>query len=410
MTGEPSQITSRKVSFKGSLGDELAARLDLPAGPIRAYALFAHCFTCSKDIFAAARISTALAARGIAVLRFDFTGLGMSGGDFGNTNFSSNVADLIAAANFLRETHEAPKLLVGHSLGGTAVLAAASEIPEAVAVATIGAPADAEHVKHNFADKLADIERDGEAEVKLVGRSFRIKKQFLLDVEGRSLADKIAHLHKALIIFHAPLDNLVGIDNATKIFLAARHPKSFVSLDKADHLLTRHEDATYVAEVLSAWSMRYLPNVTVETSSIVFDGAVIVTDTHVGKYQQRITLGAHQIISDVSRDLGGMDGGASPHDILLGALGACTAITIRMYAERKGWPVDEISVLLRRDLVEPTGEGTAKVEVITRNITLTGALDGEMREKLLTIANKCPVHQTLMNKDKRIETKLVDPV
>ncbi|MGB5093736.1 MAG: bifunctional alpha/beta hydrolase/OsmC family protein, partial [Parvibaculum sp.] len=405
MTSVPNQITSRKVTFKGSLGDELAARLDVPDGPVRAYALFAHCFTCSKDIFAAARISTALAARGIAVLRFDFTGLGMSGGDFGNTNFSSNVGDLVAAANFLRATYQAPTLLVGHSLGGTAVLAAADEIPEAVAVATIGAPADAEHVKHNFADRLADIGRDGEAEVKLVGRTFRIKKQFLLDVEGHRLEDKIAHLHKALIIFHAPLDNLVGIDNATKIFLAARHPKSFVSLDKADHLLTRHEDATYVAEVLSAWSTRYLPEAQTEASPVAFDGTVHVADTHVGNYQQRITLGAHQIISDVARDRGGMDEGASPHDILLGALGACTAMTIRMYAERKGWQVNEISVALRRDLVAAQGEGTAKVEVITRDIMLRGPLDAEMREKLLGIANKCPVHQTLMNKDKRIDTR-----
>ncbi|MBI1261429.1 MAG: alpha/beta fold hydrolase [Rhizobiales bacterium] len=402
-------MRSEKVTFTGSQGEALAARLDSPLGPVRGYALFAHCFTCSKDVFAAARIASALAARGIAVLRFDFTGLGMSGGDFANTNFTSNVQDLVAAADFLRESYEAPKLLIGHSLGGAAVLAAAGDVPEAKGVATIGAPSDAAHVKHNFADKLADIERDGEAEVKLVGRTFKIRKQFLDDLESHRLDARIGSMHKSLIIFHSPLDNLVGIDNATNIFLAAKHPKSFVSLDKADHLLTRHEDAIYVADVLSAWATRFLPEPQDEAVVETQAGEVVVAETHLGKYQVRVRSGKNSFIADEPVDLGGMDSGPTPHEILLGALGACTAITLRMYAERKDYPVSDIRVRLTREEVEETGEnGPQQVEIIRRHIHLEGDLDENMRERMRIIADKCPVHRTLLNQHKRIDTDLVD--
>ena len=252
-------IESSKITFTGVDGQALAARLDSPAGPVRAYALFAHCFTCSKDIFAASRIARGLAEKGIAVLRFDFTGLGASEGEFANTNFSSNVQDLLAAAEHLRQHYQGPAILIGHSLGGAAVLAAAGDIPECKAVATIGAPADPAHVAHNFQPNLEEIEAKGEASVQLAGRSFTIKKQFLDDVREQRLSQRIASLKRALLVFHAPLDETVGIDNATQIFVAAKHPKSFVSLDKADHLLSRHEDAGYVAEVLAAWAARYLP-------------------------------------------------------------------------------------------------------------------------------------------------------
>lgn len=410
MSDDAKNIRSEKVTFTGSQGEALAARLDSPLGPVRGYALFAHCFTCSKDVFAAARIASALAARGIAVLRFDFTGLGMSGGDFANTNFTSNVQDLVAAADFLRETYEAPKLLIGHSLGGAAVLAAAGDVPEAKGVATIGAPSDAAHVKHNFADQLADIERDGEAEVTLVGRSFKIRKQFLDDVESHKLAARIGTMHKALIIFHSPLDNLVGIDNATNIFLAAKHPKSFVSLDKADHLLTRHEDAIYVADVLSAWATRFLPEAKDDDASSQTEaGEVVVAETHVGKYQVRVRSGKNSYIADEPVDLGGLDSGPTPHEILLGALGACTAITLRMYAERKDYPLSDIQVRLSREEVEETtDEGTQKVEIFHRHIHLEGDLDENMRERMLMIADKCPVHRSLLNQHKRIDTDLVD--
>lgn len=250
---------SREVSITNKAGEKLAARLDLPAGKPKASALFAHCFTCSKDIFAASRISQELADLGFAVLRFDFTGLGASEGEFANANFSSNIEDLVAAADFMRDQGEAPRLLIGHSLGGAAVLAAASSVPEAVAVATIGAPFDPGHVAHLFQSAADEIEAKGEAEVLIAGRPFTVKRQFLDDIAAHNSADYIPALKKALLVFHAPRDTVVGIDNAAEIFKAARHPKSFVSLDDADHLLSRRADAIYVADVLAAWAARYLP-------------------------------------------------------------------------------------------------------------------------------------------------------
>ena len=282
--------SSEKISFAGAQGYQLAARLDLPVGPPRACALFAHCFTCSKDIFAASRIASELAAHGFAVLRFDFTGLGASEGEFANTNFSSNVEDLLRAADYLRQNHQAPALLIGHSLGGAAVLAAAPDIPEARAVATIGAPADAEHVVSNFGAKLDEIEAEGIAEVELAGRSFTIKKQFVDDLKSQSVAERIGTLKRALIIFHAPRDAIVGIENAAAIFQAAKHPKSFISLDDADHLLSRRQDAAYVAEVLSAWASRYIPDA--KTDHVLPfpgpEGVVISAGTGAGKFQQEV--------------------------------------------------------------------------------------------------------------------------
>ena len=249
---------SEKVTFPGALGNDLAARLDRPDGEVKAYALFAHCFTCTKDIFAAGRIAEGLTRHGIAVLRFDFTGLGASDGDFANTNFTSNVSDLVAAAAYMRDNLSAPKILIGHSLGGAAVLAAAQHIPEAEAVCTIGAPADPAHTANNFAADIARIEADGEADITLVGRPFKIKKQFLDDIRSQNLITAIRNLHKALLIFHSPTDAVVGIENAQEIYLAAKHPKSFVSLDDADHLLSRHADAIYCANVIAAWAERYI--------------------------------------------------------------------------------------------------------------------------------------------------------
>jgi len=251
-------MTAKREEFIGTEGQKLAARMDGPAGPIRAFALFAHCFTCGKDIFAASRIAQALTEHGIAVLRFDFTGLGASEGEFSNTNFSSNLADLIAAANYLRQNYRAPALLIGHSLGGAAVLAAATDIPEARAVVTIGAPIDPAHVTGLFRNHIDQIEGEGEAEVQLAGRPFRIKRQFLIDAAEQKLTGKIGHLRKALLVMHSPRDTTVGIDNALQIFSAAKHPKSFVSLDDADHLLTCKSDAIYAAKVIAAWSERYL--------------------------------------------------------------------------------------------------------------------------------------------------------
>lgn len=389
---------SHPVHFPGAFGTPLAARLDLPAGPPLAYALFAHCFTCSKDSLAAARISAALVSHGFGVLRFDFTGLGGSAGDFANTDFSSNVADLIAAANWLRSAHTAPQILVGHSLGGAAVLAAAGEIPEAAAVATIGAPFEPAHVERLLAAAVPEIEARGEAEVQLAGRSFRIRRQFLEDLARHNSVERIGRLRKALLVFHSPRDTTVDIDNAARIFAAAKHPKSFVSLDTADHLLTARSDAAYVAAVLAAWAGRYVAATDAPSASAT--GEVVVSETGEGRFTQDVAVGPHHLRADEPSSVGGNDSGFTPYDLLLAGLGACTSMTLRMYAEQKKWPLERITVRLKHDKVHAadcadceTREG--KIDVIERKITLAGNLDAAQRARLAEIADKCPVHRTL---------------
>jgi putative redox protein len=390
---------SKKVMFSGSQGHQLAARLEMPFGPVRAYALFAHCFTCSKDVFAAARIAGELARHGFAVLRFDFTGLGASGGDFANTNFSSNVADLVAAADYLRDGHAAPALLVGHSLGGAAVLAAASRIPEVRAVATIAAPSSAAHVLQNFAADIDAIRQSGEAEVTLAGRTFRITRQFLEDLEGHTLLDQVSSLKMPLMIFHGPRDDTVGIDNAAAIFQAAKHPKSFVSLDDADHLLTRRDDAVYVASILSAWASRYLGEAA--SSDDEARPGVTLSETGAGKFQQRVASGKHRLLADEPAAHGGLDSGPSPYDFVSIALAACTSMTLRMYAERKGIEVGPITVSVDHDKVHAKdcadcGEGReGRIDRFERRIAIDGPIDAQTSAKLLEIADKCPVHRTL---------------
>lgn len=393
---------SKKISFTGAQGHELAALLDLPAGPVRAYAVFAHCFTCSKDVFAASRISGALAELGIGVLRFDFTGLGMSGGEFANTNFSSNIADLLCAVDFMRKNLEAPKILIGHSLGGAAILAAASEVPEARAVATIGAPADARHVTRGFQADLTRIEQNGEAQVELGGRRFQIRKQFIDDLDEHDLGRRIADLRKPLLIFHAPRDEVVGIENAGKIFDAAKHPKSFVSLDNADHLLTQRRDALYVAEVLTAWAGRYIGREEAERDEEPGD-AVTVSETGLGKFQQRVTVGPHRLTADEPEAQGGLNSGPTPYDFLAVALGACTSMTLRMYADRKGLELGSVSVTVdhrrvhARDCAECAEDRDGYVDRFERTIRIEGGIAPELSGKLAEIAGKCPVHRTLEN-------------
>lgn len=394
-------VRSESVNFTGALGDSLAARIDRPIGPTRGFALFAHCFTCSKDLAAARRISDGLAERGIAVLRFDFTGLGHSDGEFANTTFASNIEDLVAAADWMRAELEAPTILIGHSLGGAAVLAAAERIPEAKGVATIGAPADPGHVVHNFGDRVAEIERDGEAEVVLGGRPFRVRKAFLDALKDHGLEATIGRLRRDLLIFHAPLDQTVGIDNAGKLFAAARHPKSFVSLDQADHLLTRTADAAYVAAVLSGWAECFLP--TARPASIaVPEGEVAVIDAAEGVFPQWVAAGSHRLRADEPASVGGGDSGPAPYDFLLAALGACTNMTLKMYAKRKGWRIEQLETRLRHDRVHAedcadceTKEGM--VDRIDRRIIIEGPLDADQRARLAEIADKCPVHRTLHN-------------
>jgi uncharacterized OsmC-like protein/alpha/beta superfamily hydrolase len=396
-------IETRKIEFPGASGAKLAARLDLPPDP-RAFALFAHCFTCGKDIFAAARIAEGLTARGIAVLRFDFTGIGSSEGEFANTNFSSNVQDLLAAVDFLRATFSAPALLIGHSLGGAAVLSAAPHVPEAVGVVTIAAPASATHVTHNFAAQLDEIETKGIATVSLAGRPFTIKKQFLDDLAGQNILDGLAGMKKALLVCHAPRDEYVNIDNAGTIFSAARHPKSFVSLDTADHLLRKRADAIYVADVISVWASRYLPAET-EQAAALAPGFVEVSETRAGPLAQLVRAGRHRLPAGEPVAAGGDDAGPGPYDYLLAALGACTSMTMRLYADRKGIPVDRFAVRLShrrvhaQDCVDcETNEGD--IGEITKEITITGDVPEAARTRLLEIAEKCPVHKTLTHEIK----------
>jgi len=381
----------------GATGAKLAARLELPTFKPRAYALFAHCFTCSKDIFAATRISRALAERGIAVLRFDFTGLGSSEGEFAHTNFSSNVEDLVAAADFLREHYQAPQLLIGHSLGGAAVIAARERIPEVKAVATLNAPSDPAHVKHLFGEQSEEIEQQGAAWVTLAGRRFCIKKHFLVDVAQNSLLGHLSKLRAALLVLHAPLDEIVGVDNARTLFDAAKHPKSFVSLDDADHLLTRKLDAQYAASVIATWAERYVPAAVLPGPE---HGEVWVTEEGTGKFIQRVNIGQHTWIADEPKEFGGNDAGPGPYDWLLAGLGACTSMTLRMYANHKQLDLKGIVVRLSHEKIhakdcEDCETKQGKLDRIVREIQLEGDLSPEARQRLLEIADRCPVHRTL---------------
>jgi uncharacterized OsmC-like protein/pimeloyl-ACP methyl ester carboxylesterase len=407
-------VAHERFQFTGEGGHQLAAALDMPDGPVHAYALFAHCFTCGKDVLAAKRIATALAAKGIGVLRFDFTGLGSSEGDFANSTFSSNVTDLVRAADHLRETRGAPAILIGHSLGGAAILAAAERIPDAKAVATIAAPSDPAHVTHLFKDRIEDIRTHGEVEVQLAGRPFRIKREFLDDVAEHSLMSRVAKLRKALLIMHSPTDDTVGIDNATSIFVAAKHPKSFVSLSGADHLLSGKRDAAYVADVIAAWAGRHVDLAAVQPTAEANEAPrnVVVRETRNSKFQQTVTTGPHQTIADEPIAVGGQDSGPGPYDFVLAGLGACTSMTMRMYADRKSLPLDRVTVTLKHSKIHAkdceeceTREGM--LDQIDRVIAIEGSLDADQRKRLMEIADKCPVHRTLTS-EIRIVTKAAD--
>ena len=400
-------METEKREFPSASGQMLAARLDLPDGQIRGCALFAHCFTCTKDILAARRIASNLSRLGIAVLRFDFTGLGSSEGEFANTSFRSNVADLVAAADHLRDTLEAPVLLIGHSLGGAAVLAAAHDIPEVKGVVTIAAPADTEHVLRMFGGKLETIERDGEAEVSLAGRKFRIGKQFLDVARTTNLLDRLPKLKASLLIMHSPLDEVVGIENAERIFMAARHPKSYVSLDHADHMLTKPEDAEFAAQVIAGWAHRFLPADEPQGGKPIEN--IRVSETRESKFQNTVQAGAHRFFADEPVSVGGTDTGPSPYDLLGAALGACTSMTLRMYADFKKLTLGAVTVDVSHDKVhaadcmectEEERRNGGKIDRFERRITVEGEVPAELADKLEEIANKCPVHKTLEGNSK----------
>lgn len=393
-------MPTRRITFPGHAGTQLAARLDMPPGAHLATAIFAHCFTCGKDIPAARRIAARLAGAGIAVLRFDFTGLGHSEGEFSNTSFTSNVDDLTAAAAWLTSENMPPSLLIGHSLGGAAVLKAATEIPDIKAVATLGAPFDPGHVTHNFAAQVPEIIEKGAAEVSLGGRPFTIGRQFVEDVSETQLNQSVRNLKAALLVMHAPQDDIVSIDNAAQIFTTARHPKSFVTLDDADHLITRPEDAEYAADVITTWATKYLKLKHPAPPVGAPEGIVRTCEADAKGFLQDIHAGpTHHALADEPLAYGGTNKGMSPYGFVSAGLGACTSMTIRMYARRKGWPLDHVSVDVKHDKVHAqdagTGGATNKVDVWNRRITLTGNLTQDQRLKLLEIADKCPVHRTL---------------
>ncbi len=400
-----------KITFTGHSGEPLAARLDMPSGQLRATAIFAHCFTCSKDIPAARRIAQRLAAMGIAVLRFDFTGLGHSKGEFENTNFTSNVDDLVNAAKYLTDHQSAPGLLIGHSLGGAAVLKAASQIPSIKAVVTIGAPADPGHVIHNFGSSLDLIKQTGAATVELAGRPFTITQDFVSDVSESNLIPAIKSLKRALLVLHSPTDQTVGIENAAQIFTAAKHPKSFVTLDNTDHLISNKEDAEYAAEVIAAWSARYLGIRQPAAPIGAPEGIVRATEADPDGFLQDITAGPlHHTLADEPTTYGGSNKGMTPYQFLSAGLAACTSMTIRMYARRKEWPLEAIHVDITHNKVhaqdcETCHSENGKVDVFTRNIHLSGPLDDAQRQRLLEIADRCPVHRTFENEIK-VETTL----
>jgi uncharacterized OsmC-like protein/fermentation-respiration switch protein FrsA (DUF1100 family) len=417
MTKQPTRrpsVPTERFQFTSSEGHQLAAALDTPDGPIAAYALFAHCFTCGKDVLAARRIAAALSAKGIAVLRFDFTGLGGSGGEFANSTFSSNVADLVLAADHLRNAGKAPAILIGHSLGGAAILAAAAKIPGAKAVVTIAAPSDPGHVTHLFKERIEDIRAQGKVEVQLAGRPFQIRREFLDDIAEHNLMAQVTSLHKALLVMHSPTDDTVGIENATKIFVAAKHPKSFVSLAGADHLISQRQDSSYVADVIAAWAERYVDTAAPEPAADLAEmpRQVVVRETRNGKFQQTVTVGPHRMTADEPKAAGGDDTGPGPYDFLLAGLGACTSMTMRMYADLKKLPMDRVTVTLRHSKIhakdcEECETRDGKLDQIDRVIGIEGVLDAEQRKRLMEIADKCPVHRTLTS-EIRIVTKAAD--
>lgn len=387
-----------KIDFPNKQGQTLSGRLELPAATPRTYALFAHCFTCSKDFIAASVISKTLAENGIGVLRFDFTGLGNSQGDFSNTNFSSNIEDLISACTYLAKEFGEPELLIGHSLGGAAVLKAAGQMKHVKAVATIAAPSDVHHLTRLFGDTIEAIEQNGEADVTLAGRSFTVKKQFLDDIKATSLLEGINTFGKALLVLHAPFDKIVSIDHAEKIFKAAKHPKSFITLDSADHLLSRRSDARYAAKVCAAWVDRYL-SASAEQQDIA-EKVVQVKARRGARFTQDIRTTDHHLVADEPLSFKGSNLGMNPYELLLAGLGACTSMTVKMYADHKGIPLEDIAVELQHEKIHAkdcaeceTKDG--KIDKIFKTIKLTGQLSDEQKERLFEIAEKCPVNRTL---------------
>ena len=392
----------QKVTFQNKEGQVLAGRLELPVNQHpHNFALFAHCFTCNKNLAAVRNISKALTANGFGVLRFDFTGLGESDGDFGDTNFSGNVEDLVEAANYLSEHHKAPSLIIGHSLGGAAAVYAAASIASIKAVVTIGAPANPKHVRHLLQNNIAEIQSSGQAVVNIGGRSFTIKKQFLDDLESKSMGETLKGLRKSILIMHSPQDDVVEIANAQEMYLAAHHPKSFISLDGADHLLSSKKDSIYAGEVISGWAKRYL-DIEGNENLLQTDHQVVASLDFEDGFTTQMKVGNHYLLADEPTSFGGNDFGPSPYELVSAGLSACTAMTLQMYAKRKGWHIENVEVhttYSRTHAIdcEDCDSETSKIDTFHKEIKIEGDFDEKQLQRLLQIADKCPVHKTLHN-------------
>ncbi|MGB5982385.1 MAG: bifunctional alpha/beta hydrolase/OsmC family protein [Nonlabens sp.] len=399
-----------KIEFINSNGYQLSGRLELPVNSKpHNYAIFAHCFTCSKNFSATRNISRALTTAGYGVLRFDFTGLGDSEGDFSDTNFSGNVEDLLAAIDYLTKHYKAPTLLIGHSLGGAAVIYASAKASSIKAIATIGTPSDTKHVKHLFNDQLETINTEGEATVQLSGRSFHIKSQFLDDLNEQKITQTLKDTKKPILIAHSPQDGTVGISHAEKLYHAAMHPKSFVSLNGADHLLMDKADSNYIGKVIAQWASRYLDIPEPEDIKTKHQVAAGLDNTE--KFTTQIKAGRHYFIADEPTNYGGNDFGPTPYDLISAGLAACTVMTIQMYARRKKWVVENVQCEVsynkqHKEDCEDCEDKMAKIDTFTREISFEGDLTQEQLDKLMTIADKCPVHKTL-HSTAQILTKIV---
>ena len=395
--------TSLRFSFENASGLQLAAIVDLPILPIKYFALYAHCFSCGKDILVAARIARSLAAKGIAVMRFDFTGIGSSEGSFEESNFTNNCLDIVAATEYMRQHYQAPRLLIGHSLGGTAMLNAAEHIPEAAAIVSIAAPASPDHVLSHFESEVDKLEKQEKVDIELANKTLTISRDFVADLKQHSLLEKISQLRKALLIFHSPIDNIVSINEASKIFVAAKHPKSFISLDKADHLITEKKDIEYIAEAINAWALRYIDADIAEVPKID-SGEVLVGEGN-NNFLREVASDDHAWFSDEPIAVGGDNLGPDPYEQLLSSLGTCTSMTLRMYVNHKGWQVDDIQVELKhsrqhiQDCEQPDKK-LCKIELIEKLITITGQLDEKQLKRLTEVADRCPVHKTLLGEIK----------
>jgi putative redox protein len=400
-------MKKERIRFKNSEGIELAAFIYHPLDRHpRFFALFAHCFTCSKNLNAVQTICNTLSQMGVAVMSLDFTGLGSSEGTFENTNFSSNISDLIDASTYLQERYQAPALLIGHSFGGAAAIFAAGSLPTVKALVTIGSPADPKHISHLFDDQLEAIEKQGASRVNIGGRGFRIHKSFVEDLQKKDLGTFLAQLKKPLLILHSPQDSVVGIEHAAQLYERAFHPKSFVSLDGADHLLSNTVDSEYVGEIISTWAKKYIPAPVVPNDTKGHEVAVRLAGQG---YTSEVKTPYHHLLADEPESVGGNNLGPTPYDLLMASLGTCTAMTLQMYAQRKKWPLEEVNVYLDHDKVhrndgDRVEDKSSKISRFTRNLRISGDLDEAQRHRLLEIANKCPVHRTLED-DILIETR-----